>query len=84
VARQGSAAQTCTIDWDVGANGNASSASLMEFYRSGLDAKEDIAVARKDGDFDQAFGAGAKKLEAEYFTPYLAHRAWSRWAARGP
>jgi len=61
------------IDWDVGANGNASSASLMEFYRSGLDAKEDIAVARKDGDFDQAFGAGAKKLEAEYFTPYLAH-----------
>src|SRR4029077_18601614 len=61
------------IDWDVGANGNASSASLMEFYRGGLDAKEDIAVARKDGDFDQAFGAAAKKLEAEYYTPYLAH-----------
>jgi isoquinoline 1-oxidoreductase beta subunit len=61
------------IDWDVGANGNASSASLMEFYRSGLDAKEDIAVARKDGDFEAAFGASAKKLEAEYFTPYLAH-----------
>jgi len=61
------------IDWDVGANGNASSASLMEFYRSGLDAKEDIAVARKDGDFDQAFAAAAKKLEAEYYTPYLAH-----------
>src|SRR5262245_17187348 len=61
------------IDWDVGGNGNASSATLMEFYKSGLEAKEDIAVARKDGDFDQAFGAGAKKLEAEYFTPYLAH-----------
>jgi isoquinoline 1-oxidoreductase beta subunit len=61
------------IDWDVGANGNASSASLMEFYRSGLDAKEDIAVARKDGDFDQAFAGAAKKLEAEYWTPYLAH-----------
>jgi isoquinoline 1-oxidoreductase beta subunit len=61
------------IDWDVGANGNASSASLMEFYRSGLEAKEDIAVARKDGDFEAAFGASAKKLEAEYFTPYLAH-----------
>jgi isoquinoline 1-oxidoreductase beta subunit len=61
------------IDWDVGGNGGASSASLMEFYKAGLEAKEDIAVARKDGDFDQAFGAGAKKLEAEYWTPYLAH-----------
>jgi isoquinoline 1-oxidoreductase beta subunit len=61
------------IDWDVGANGTASSASLMEFYRSGLDAKEDIAVARKDGDFDAAFAAAGKKLEAEYWTPYLAH-----------
>jgi isoquinoline 1-oxidoreductase beta subunit len=61
------------IDWDVGTNGNASSASLMEFYRAGLDAKEDIAVARKDGDFDAAFAGAGKKLEAEYFTPYLAH-----------
>src|SRR5258706_584153 len=61
------------IDWDVGANGNVSSASLMEFYRGGLDAKEDIAVARKDGDFDAAFAGAAKKLEAEYYTPYLAH-----------
>ena len=61
------------IDWDVGTNGGASSASLLEFYRGGLDAKEDIAVARKEGDFDQAFGAAAKKLEAEYWTPYLAH-----------
>ena len=61
------------IDWDVGANGNASSVSLMEFYRAGLDAKEDIAVARKDGDFDAAFAGAAKKLEAEYYTPYLAH-----------
>jgi isoquinoline 1-oxidoreductase beta subunit len=61
------------IDWDVGANGNASTASLMEFYRAGLDAKEDIAVARKDGDFDAVFAGAAKKLEAEYYTPYLAH-----------
>ena len=61
------------IDWDVGTNGGASTASLMEFYRAGLNATEDIAVARKDGDFDQAFGAAAKKLEAEYYTPYLAH-----------
>src|SRR6266540_2173490 len=61
------------IEWDVGANGNVSSASLMEFYRAGLDAQQDIATARKDGDFDQAFASAAKKLEAEYYTPYLAH-----------
>src|SRR5881392_1136233 len=61
------------IKWDVGANGNVSSASLMEFYRGGLDAQTDIATARKDGDFDQAFASAAKKIEAEYYTPYLAH-----------
>jgi isoquinoline 1-oxidoreductase beta subunit len=61
------------VEWDVGANGNASTASLMEFYRGGLNATEDIAVARKDGDFDAAFAAAPKKLEAEYWTPYLAH-----------
>src|SRR6266568_750095 len=61
------------IEWDVGANGNVSSASLMEFYRAGLDAQQDIATARKDGDFDQACASAAKKLEAEYYTPYLAH-----------
>ena len=61
------------IEWDVGANGNVSSASLMEFYRGGLNAQQDIAVARKDGNVDQAFGSAAKTLEAEYYTPYLAH-----------
>jgi isoquinoline 1-oxidoreductase beta subunit len=61
------------VDWDTGANGGASSASIMDFYRGGLDAQTDIATSRKQGDFDQAFGAAAKKLEAEYFTPYLAH-----------
>src|SRR6266481_1659306 len=61
------------IEWDVGANGSVSSASLMEFYRSGLEAQQDIAVSRKDGDFDQAYASAAKKLDAEYYTPYLAH-----------
>src|SRR6266702_175181 len=61
------------IEWDVGTNGNVSSASLMEFYKGGLDAQTDVATARKDGDFDRAFASAAKKIEAEYYTPYLAH-----------
>ena len=61
------------VEWDVGANGNVSSASLMEFYKGGLDTQTDVATARKDGDFDQAFASAAKKIEAEYYTPYLAH-----------
>src|SRR5258707_3582121 len=60
------------IEWDIGTNGNVSSASLMEFYRGGLNA-QDVATSRKDGDFDQAFASAAKKVEAEYYTPYLAH-----------
>jgi len=61
------------IEWDVGANGAVTDASLMDFYRGGLDAKQDIAVARKQGDVDQALASGAKVIEAEYWTPYLAH-----------
>src|SRR5260221_13684947 len=61
------------VEWDVGANGNVSSASLMEFYKGGLDAQTDVATARKDGDFEQAFASAAKKVESEYYTPYLAH-----------
>ena len=61
------------VEWDVGANGNVSSASLMEFYKGGLDTQTDVATARKDGDFDQALASAAKKIEAEYYTPYLAH-----------
>jgi isoquinoline 1-oxidoreductase subunit beta len=61
------------IDWDVGANGNASSASLVNFYRDGLNANSDIAVARTVGDVDQASASAVKVLEAEYYTPYLAH-----------
>jgi len=61
------------IEWDLGANGNVSSAGLMEFYRAGLNAQTDIAVSRRDGDVDQAFASAAKVVEAEYFTPYLAH-----------
>ena len=61
------------IEWDTAGNSGVSSASIMEFLRAGLTQQEGLAFARREGDVDQAFGAAAKVLEAEYFTPYLAH-----------
>lgn len=60
------------INWDVGSNGNVSSGSIMEVFKAGL-AATDTAVARRDGDVTKGFAEAAKVLEAEYFTPYLAH-----------
>ena len=60
------------IDWDVGANGHVTSASIMEMFRSGQ-AQNELPVARRVGDVDKALASAAKVLEAEYFTPYLAH-----------
>src|SRR6266540_4694907 len=61
------------IEWDAAGNSGVSSASIMEFLRVGLTQQEGLAIARREGDVDQAFGTAAKVLEAEYFTPYLAH-----------
>jgi isoquinoline 1-oxidoreductase beta subunit len=60
------------VNWDVGSNGNVSSGSIMEVFKAGL-AATDTAVARRDGDVTKGFADSAKVLEAEYFTPYLAH-----------
>ena len=61
-----------SIEWDVGENGNVSSESIMQFLRTGIEAK-DAPVARKDGDFDKAIAGAAKVIEAEYYAPYMNH-----------
>ena len=60
------------IEWDEGPNGNVSTASIMEFLRTGLD-DPNAPVARRDGDVDAAFAGSAKVIEAEYSAPFLAH-----------
>ncbi|MGC2519502.1 MAG: molybdopterin cofactor-binding domain-containing protein [Burkholderiales bacterium] len=60
------------LEWDIGANGNVSSASIMEFLRAGQ-AQPAAPVMRRAGDVDQALASAANVIEAEYFTPYLAH-----------
>jgi isoquinoline 1-oxidoreductase subunit beta len=70
--RANQAVQALPVEWDAGENGNVSSDSIMQFLRTGIEAKE-APVARKDGDFDKAIAGAAKVIEAEYYAPYLSH-----------
>ncbi len=60
------------IEWDSGKHGQVNSASLMKLYRDGLSQGE-AAVARQDGNTVATLEKAAKVIEAEYYTPYLAH-----------
>ena len=60
------------IEWDVGTNGTASTASIMAMLREGL-ADPNLPQARKIGDTDAALATAAKVIEAEYSSPYLNH-----------
>ena len=61
------------IEWSFGAGESASSESILQFLRSGLDDASNVVVARRNGELEQGLAGAAKVLEAEYFTPYLAH-----------
>jgi isoquinoline 1-oxidoreductase beta subunit len=59
------------IEWDEGPNATMSTASLREQYAAL--AKTPGAAARKDGDSAQALQNAARRVNAEYEVPYLAH-----------
>jgi isoquinoline 1-oxidoreductase beta subunit len=59
------------ITWDEGENAALDSKKQREQYADL--AKQAGAIARKDGDTGAALGKAAKKLEAVYEMPYLAH-----------
>ncbi|MEZ5909865.1 MAG: molybdopterin cofactor-binding domain-containing protein [Hyphomicrobiaceae bacterium] len=59
------------ITWDEGPNAKVSSASIADFLKEGLTAK-DVIVAAKKGDVAAAAKAG-KTIEATYDTPFLHH-----------
>jgi isoquinoline 1-oxidoreductase beta subunit len=60
------------VDWDVGEHGTLTSAAIMAHFKAGMEQTE-LAVARNDGNTVDALSKAAKVLEADYFTPYLAH-----------
>src|SRR3989442_1543885 len=68
-AKQGLAA--LTISWDDGPNGKMSTDDIVQ----GLDAasRNPGVVARKQGAADAALSGAAKKIEAVYQVPFLAH-----------
>lgn len=70
--RADQALQELRIEWDVGANGNASTESIMAMLREGL-ADPGLPQARKIGDVDAALAGAARVIEAEYSSPYLNH-----------
>jgi isoquinoline 1-oxidoreductase beta subunit len=60
------------IVWDEGPNASQSSETIAEHLKDGLTAKETNGD-RQNGDALKAIQGAAKKVEAVYATPFLAH-----------
>ncbi|WP_151448438.1 xanthine dehydrogenase family protein molybdopterin-binding subunit [Lacisediminimonas profundi] len=60
------------IEWDNGPNANASSASVAEWLKAGLDAPEAV-VGNQAGDAKKAIAGAARKIEAVYSYPHQNH-----------
>ena len=61
------------VEWDESAAFKLGSAEIMAGYRKLAEGPG--AVARKDGDPEKALAGAARRLEAAYEFPYLAHAA---------
>ncbi|MBI1722541.1 MAG: xanthine dehydrogenase family protein molybdopterin-binding subunit [Gemmatimonadetes bacterium] len=59
------------VTWDEGANANVSSAGITQLYADL--ARNPGAVARHEGDAAAALASAARRVEATYEVPYLAH-----------
>jgi CO/xanthine dehydrogenase Mo-binding subunit len=70
-AMQGLAA--LDIEWDEGPNANVSTESIVE--QMARASQNDGVVARSDGDVAKAMPAAAKRIDAVYEMPFLAHAA---------
>jgi isoquinoline 1-oxidoreductase beta subunit len=66
------AIEALPIEWDPGEPGKVSSATIAEFLKGGLDAKEAF-VGNKAGDAHATIAGATKKIEAVYKYPYQNH-----------
>ena len=60
------------IVWNEGAGARVDSTQIAEFLKTGLDAKE-AALGQRHGDVEAALAGAAKRVEAVYGAPFLAH-----------
>jgi isoquinoline 1-oxidoreductase beta subunit len=70
--RAKSALDALPIEWDEGEGAKASSATIAAHLKEGLSATATNGD-RKNGDAAAAIAGAAKKVEAVYSTPFLAH-----------
>ena len=70
--RAKSALDALTIVWNEGSGASQSSATIEERLKEGLTAT-DAYAGRNEGDALKAIAGAAKKVEAVYGTPFLAH-----------
>jgi isoquinoline 1-oxidoreductase subunit beta len=66
------ASAAVSINWNEGAMANVNSADLLQQLAKTLDSKDGFAYY-KIGDVEAALAGAAKRIEAEYRAPYLAH-----------
>ena len=78
---------TVKVTYEDDPNTKVTTASALEFVKSGLDASENIGMGNKAGDATGAFAAAAKKVEAVYTAPNVHHvtlepmNATAKWTA---
>jgi isoquinoline 1-oxidoreductase subunit beta len=70
--RAKSALEALPIEWDDAGNGAVSDATIAAHLRDGFDAAVNNGD-RRNGDAIKAIAGAAKKIEAVYSTPFLAH-----------
>jgi isoquinoline 1-oxidoreductase subunit beta len=59
------------VTWDFGGNGQVSSSSIEAALREGLGRPD--GIGRGDGDVAAALAGAARRIDAEYRVPFLAH-----------
>ena len=73
--RAKSALEALPIEWDEGANGKVTSASIADWLKEGLDESQTAFVGNSQGDAHGALAKAAKTVEAVYSYPYQNHAA---------
>jgi isoquinoline 1-oxidoreductase subunit beta len=70
--RAKSAVQALAVTWNDAGNGSLSMAAIGDHVRTGLDATPG-QVGRSDGDVSAGLARAARRVEADYTVPFLAH-----------